>query len=161
PGPQQQVLFFIASRTGMMVKRPAIGAEGFVLDHYDRAAIDRYLDTVGTPLLRALEAHVPYAIFCDSLEVFQSDWTGDLLHQFQRRRGYDLKPHLPALVASVGPATASIRRDWGRTLTELFDERFVTPLHDFAKEHHTRLRMQGYGVPPATVSSNALVDLPE
>src|SRR5262249_37723102 len=118
PGPQQQVLFFIASRTGMMVKRPAIGAEGFVLDHYDRAAIDRYLETVGTPLLRALEAHVPYAIFCDSLEVFQSDWTGDLLEQFQRRRGYDLKPHLPALVASVGPATASIRRDWGRTLTE-------------------------------------------
>src|SRR5262249_37923321 len=81
PGPQQQVLFFIASRTGMMVKRPAIGAEGFVLDHYDRAAIDRYLETVGTPLLRALEAHVPYAIFCDSLEVFQSDWTGDLLEQ--------------------------------------------------------------------------------
>jgi len=30
------ILFFISSRTGMMVKRPAIGAEGFVLDHFDR-----------------------------------------------------------------------------------------------------------------------------
>jgi hypothetical protein len=156
--PQQHVLFFIASRTGMMVKRPAIGAEGYVLDHYDRAAIDHYLDTVGARLLGALHTHPPYAIFCDSLEVFQSDWTGDLLEQFQQRRGYDLKPHLPALVANVGPETASVRRDWGKTLTELLDERF---LHEFAQRHHTRLRLQGYGIPPATISSNALADLPE
>ena len=37
------ILFFIAGRTGMTVKRPAIGAEGFVLDHYDRAAIENHL----------------------------------------------------------------------------------------------------------------------
>jgi len=30
-------LFFISSRSGMMVKRAAVGAEGFVLNHYDRA----------------------------------------------------------------------------------------------------------------------------
>src|SRR5690349_15011903 len=39
------VLWFIASRTGMLVKRPAIGAEGFVLDHFDRAAIENHLKT--------------------------------------------------------------------------------------------------------------------
>ena len=33
----REMLFFISSRTGMMVKRPAVGAEGFVLNHYDRA----------------------------------------------------------------------------------------------------------------------------
>ena len=32
-------VFFISSRTGMIVKRTAIGAEGFVLDHYDKNAI--------------------------------------------------------------------------------------------------------------------------
>jgi hypothetical protein len=158
-----QLLVFIASRTGMMVKRPAIGGEGFVLDHYDRAAIDRYLETVGAPLLRGLAMQPPYAIFCDSLEVFQSDWTADLLDEFQRRRGYDLTPHLPALVptAAATPETAAIRRDWGKTLTELLEERFITPLHAFAQQHGTRLRIQGYGVPPATISSNALADLPE
>ncbi len=31
--------YFISSRTRQMVKRAAVGAEGFVLDHYDRAAI--------------------------------------------------------------------------------------------------------------------------
>ncbi len=162
-GDATTAMFFIASRTGMMVKRAAVGAEGFVLDHYDRAAIDHYLDAVGTRLLRPLDAHPPYAIFCDSLEVFQSDWTADLLEEFQRRRGYDLTPHLPALVANIAPVatTAAIRRDWGKTLTELLDERFLTPLHDWAQQHHTRLRLQGYGVPPATISSNALADLPE
>ena len=41
-GPHE-VLFFISSRTGMQVKRPAVGAEGFVLDHMNRAATDMYL----------------------------------------------------------------------------------------------------------------------
>jgi hypothetical protein len=36
---ERTALFFIASRTGMMVKRPAVGAEGFVLDHYNQRAI--------------------------------------------------------------------------------------------------------------------------
>ena len=35
----------------MKVKRAAVGAEGFVLDHYSRFAIDRYLQAVGKPLL--------------------------------------------------------------------------------------------------------------
>jgi hypothetical protein len=33
---QYEVLFFISSRTGMQVKRPAVGGEGFVLDHMNR-----------------------------------------------------------------------------------------------------------------------------
>src|SRR5262249_52964616 len=36
------VIFFISSRTGMTVKRPAVGAEGFVLDHYDQNAIETH-----------------------------------------------------------------------------------------------------------------------
>ena len=46
-GQGRVVLFFIASRTRQMVKRAAVGAEGFVLDHYDRAAIDTHLKSVG------------------------------------------------------------------------------------------------------------------
>src|SRR5262245_12858439 len=36
------VQFFISSRTGMRVKRPAVGAEGRVVNHLDRAALDSY-----------------------------------------------------------------------------------------------------------------------
>ena len=157
----KEVQFFVASRTGMMVKRPAVGAEGFVVDHYDRSAIDHYLKVVGDPMMRALGADAPYAAFCDSFEVFGSDWTGDLLAEFQKRRGYDLKPYLPALVSDIGPKTAAIRHDWGRTLTELVEDRFMKPMQAWAQANKTRFRVQGYGMPPATVSSNALADLPE
>jgi hypothetical protein len=117
------LLFFVASRTGQTVKRPALGAEGFVLDHYDRAALDTYLASVGDRLMQAFPSNAPRAIFCDSLEVYGSNWTADFLREFRRRRGYDLKPYLPALVGNIGAQTGAIRHDWGETLTELFNER--------------------------------------
>ncbi|MGE0104150.1 MAG: glycosyl hydrolase [Blastocatellales bacterium] len=161
PGSGDEVFFFISSRTGMMVKRPAVGAEGFVLDHYDRRAIDGYLRDVGDKLVGAFGSNPPFAVFCDSLEVFNSDWTGDYLEQFRRRRGYDLKPYLPALAADIGPETEAIRHDWTLTLTEVFNDNFLAPLRDWAKSKGARLRMQGYGIPPMTLSGNSRVDLPE
>nr|HEV7953218.1 glycosyl hydrolase [Candidatus Acidoferrales bacterium] len=155
------VLFFISSRTGMTVKRPAIGAEGFVLDHYDRAAIENHLKVVGDTMLNKLGANIPHAVFCDSLEVYGSDWTSDFLEEFQKRRGYDLKPYLPALVGNIGEKTGAIRNDWGKTLSELFEERFLTPTESWAKAHHTLFRAQLYGIPPATLSSYRLIDLGE
>jgi alpha-L-rhamnosidase len=157
----QRVLFFISSRTGMMVKRPASGSAGFVLDHYDSEAIANHLHAVGDRLLSAFGDHPPYAVFSDSLEDYASNWTPGLLSEFQHRRGYDLTPHLPALVGDIGPDTAAIRHDWGQTLTELANERFLQPMHSWASEHHTLLRSQTYGFPPVTLSSNRYEDLPE
>jgi hypothetical protein len=156
-----EAMFFISSRTGQQVKRPAVGSEGFVMNHLDRAALDSYVKNVGDPMMRGLGANRPHAIFCDSLEVYSSDWTGDLLAEFQKRRGYDLKPHLPALVVEVGEKTAQIRHDWGKTLTELFNERFLAPLQAWAKQNGTQLRTQCYGVPAVALSSNAYTDLSE
>jgi hypothetical protein len=95
------------------------------------------------------------------LEDYGSNWTGDLMEQFRTRRGYDLTPYLPALIGDAGPLTASVRHDWGRTLTDLANERFLAPLHDWAQQHHTLLRSQTYGFPPVTLSSNRYQDLPE
>jgi len=155
------VLFFISSRTRQTVKRPAAGAEGFVLDHYDRAAIDTHLKMVGEPLLKAVAKNPPYAIFSDSLEVYNSDWTGNFLAEFQKRRGYDLMPYLPALAGDIGDKTKAIRHDWGQTLTELANENYLAPVTAWAKAHGTRFRSQTYGIPPVALSSYALVDLPE
>jgi hypothetical protein len=202
PSPRE-VLFLIESRTGQMVKRAAVGAEGYVLDHFSAPSLSAYLKSVGDPLLRAFGPTPPYAVFCDSLEVYDSDWASDFLEEFKRRRGYDLRPLLPQLVAAspdlkvgptsrsapapnvnVGPtpgpagttgdgatspvgttlrsgATEALRNDWGRTLTELLDERFLAPMQQWARQHGTRFRVQGYGTPPATLSSNAYADLPE
>jgi hypothetical protein len=154
-------LNFWAGHTGQTVKRPAFGAEGWVLDHYNRAALEAHFKAVGEPLLKALEKTPPYAIFSDSLEVYNADWTPNLLDEFQKRRGYSLTPFLPSLAQDTGENAAAVRHDWGLTLSELADENYLKPLTAFAKAHGTRFRSQTYGIPPVTLSSNALVDLPE
>ena len=153
--------YFISGRTRQKVKRAAVGAEGFVLDHYDPAAIANHLKNVADKLLAAAGPNPPYAVFSDSLEVYGSDWTPNFLEEFQRRRGYDLRPYLAALVTDIGPKTMAIRHDWGKTLSELADANYLTPIREWAARHGTRFRSQTYGTPPVTLSSNALVDLPE
>jgi hypothetical protein len=155
------VLFFVSSRTGQQVKRASFGAEGFVLDHMDRRAIERHLKTAGEPMLKALGPNPPYAIFSDSLEVYNSDWTPGLLDEFRKRRSYDLLPLLPALVGDIGDSTAAIRHDWAKTLTELVEENYIEPLKNWAHAKGTRLRSQTYGTPPVTLSSAAHSELLE
>jgi len=154
-------LIFIASHTKQTVKRAAFGAEGFVLDHFSRAAIDAHLAGVATPLLNAFGDQPPYAVFSDSLEVYASDWTANLPEEFLARRGYDLIPHLPELVAGGSPQAEAVRHDWGRTLSDLIRENYLAPVTSFAAEHHSRFRSQTYGEPAVTLADEAVPNLPE
>ena len=48
--------------------------------------------------------------------------------------------HLPALAGGdEGAGADGVRHDWGRTLTELVDERFLAPLHDWARARTVRV----------------------
>jgi hypothetical protein len=154
-------LFFIAGHTGQVVKRAAVGAEGWVLDPFSRQAVATHLQSVGEPLVKAFGATPPYAVFSDSLEAYGADWTRDLPTEFKLRRGYDLLPHLPELVAGGTPAAEKIRHDWGVTLTELVNENYLSQINNWALAHHTRFRSQTYGEPAVTFSSEHLVALPE
>lgn len=154
-------LFFIASHTMQTVKRPAAGAEGYVLDHFSRAAIDEHLNDVAAPLLNAFGAQSPYSVFSDSLEVYGADWTGDLPAEFQKRRGYDLIPHLPELLAGGSPQAEAIRHDWGQTLSDLIRDNYLAPLTNFAVAHQTRFRSQTYGEPAVTLADESVANLPE
>jgi hypothetical protein len=155
------IVCYITSRTGQQVKRAALGGEGFVLDHLNATAVRHHLDAVAGPLLNAFGASPPYSVFSDSLEVYASDWTDDFLAEFQRRRGYDLKPHLPQIDSGKGPDAPALRHDWALTQTELVNERYLEPVKAWAHAHGTRFRSQTYGEPAVSMSSNRLVDLPE
>lgn len=160
-GAAKSVLFFIGSHTGMQVKRPAYGAEGYVIDSYSTKVVDKFIHEIAEPELKALGTNLPYSVFCDSLEVAGEDWTGDFLAEFQKRRGYDLRPWLPALTTDAGPKTKDIRHDWGQTLTELYNENFVGRMTKWSEANHTKFRVQGYGTPPAALFSYAYANLPE
>ena len=155
-----EVLFFIGGKSGMQVKRPSVGSEGYVLNHLDKPSVESYLKNTGDRLYSAFDKNnTPFSFFCDSLEVYQQDWTDDFLAEFERRRGYDLQPFLPALAMDTGAKTAEIRYDWGRTLTELFNERFMIPMREWGRKNNTKFRIQGYGIPPAAISSNQWADI--
>ncbi len=157
----ETVLYFISSHTGQMVKRAAYGAEGLVLDHFSRAAIDEHLTDVATPLLKAFGSQPPDSVFSDSLEVYGSDWTLDLPEAFKKLRGYDLIPHLPELLAGGTPEAEAVRHDWGETLSDLVRTNYLGPLTEFARAHRTQFRSQTYGTPAVTLADEAVPNLPE
>jgi hypothetical protein len=153
------VVFYFAGQTGQVVKRAAVGADGYVLDHYNRAAIDLHLREAGDKLLSVVDPGSIDSVFCDSLEVYDADWTMDLLEEFSKRRGYELRPLLPIAEFGAGERADAIRRDYGRTLTELFEERFLVPMQAWATKKGVRFRIQNYGVPPAALASARHADI--
>ena len=157
-----EVTFYTLGFPGLVqVKRAAVGGEGYIVDHYSPTAIGTFIKDVAEPEVKACGPNPPYAIFCDSLEVAGENWTPNFLAEFKKRRGYDLEPLLPALFGDLGSKTLDIRYDWGRTVTEIFNDYFNKTFTKFAHENDTRFRIQGYGTPPAAVSSYAYCDLPE
>jgi hypothetical protein len=154
-------LFFVSSHTRQAVKRAAFGAEGLVLDHFARPAINEHIADVATPLLKAFGDQPPYSVFSDSLEVYGSDWTLNLPFEFLKRRGYDLIPHLPELLAGGSAQADAVRHDYGLTLSDLIRENYLAPLTRFAESHHTQFRSQTYGQPAVTLADEAIPNLPE
>ena len=141
-----RVTFYTIGTAGLVqVKRPAFGGEGNIIDHYSPTVIGKFIKEIAEPEIQACGPNPPYAIFCDSLEVGGENWTPNLLAEFQKRRGYDLKPLLPALFGDFGPKTLDIRHDWGQTVTEIFNDYFITAFKKLAQRqpqqiHHPGLR---------------------
>jgi hypothetical protein len=156
PAPRT-LLTFIESPTLMKVKRASLGGEGLVLDHLSREALQYYLKAVGDKLVAGSASGIR-AIHSDSMEVFRADWTESLPAEFKRRRGYDLKPWLPALVAEAGAATADVRYDFWRTVSELASDNYVRPLADWCHGRGVKLQAESYGTPPVDLHSYAKVD---
>ncbi len=150
---------YIAGPTRMGVKRPAFGAEGLVVSHYDRGALDRYLSSVIDPMLKASRGEIK-ELGCDSLEVYGSNWTPDLPVQFKKRRGYDLIPHLPELFDAKSEPGKAVRFDFWRTLAELTEERFTIPLGNWCAKRGLNLEMEPYGTPPNPMTSSRYIQTP-
>lgn len=61
-------------------------------------------------------------------------WTEDLAAEFQRRMGYELPAHLPALRYPLGD-WRKVRHDYYRVLLELFIERWAQPYFQWCEDH--------------------------
>jgi len=59
------------------------------------------------------------------------------------------------------PDAARLRADYHRTMVELYEENFVAVCQRWAAGRGVPFRVQGYGTPPATISSYRFADLVE
>jgi hypothetical protein len=151
---------FIVGPTYMKVKRAALGGEGYVVDHLSRSAAQRYLDAVVAPLLGAIHNAPLRSLFCDSLEVYNANWTHDLPEQFRHRRGYDLIPHLPDLFDDSSPAAPDLRFDLWRTVAELAEGEFMQTVHEFCRKHGVSFALEAYGTPSMGFTAARRCDVP-
>jgi hypothetical protein len=150
---------------GKLVERAAPGGEGFVIDHFSRDAIQRYLlrfdDAFRGRSLAGLRA-----FFNDSYEVDdaqgEADATPSLFAEFQKRRGYDLRRRLPELFEDPGDDVSwRVFADYRQTLSELLLDTFTTEWRSWAKRRGAVVRNQAHGSPANLLDLYAASDIPE
>jgi len=145
---------------GKMVERAAPGAEGNVIDHFSAVALKKYLSRFDG----AFAGHDLTGLRCffnDSYEVDdargQGNWTPRLFEEFRRRRGYDLKEHLPALLKGDGRVLC----DYRETISDLLLDEFTKPWGDWARSKGAVIRNQAHGSPANILDLYAASDIPE
>jgi hypothetical protein len=150
---------------GKLVERAAPGGEGYVIDHFSHDAIRRYL----SPFDRAFAGARLYglrAFFNDSYEVDdasgQADWTPRLFDEFQKRRGYDLRHHLPALFGGDDDERgARVLADYRETIGDLLLDTFTAEWNGWAHRRNSLTRNQAHGSPGSLLDLYAASDIPE
>jgi len=63
-------------------------------------------------------------------------WSLTIEREFKRRRGRELRPLLPALVAETGPAGARARYDFWNTVGELVSENYFGQIQTWCHKHN-------------------------
>ncbi len=69
------------------------------------------------------------------IDNFVIPWTKGMFRVFRERRGYDLRPFLPALYLNMGEKTARVRWDFWRTLSEQYTESYYKRIRRWCEEH--------------------------
>lgn len=149
---------------GKMVERAGPGGEGNVIDHFSDAALKHYLHRFDS----AFEGHDIKSLrsfFNDSYEVDDArgsaDYTYTLFEEFNKRRGYDLREHLPALFNAEHADHKYILCDYRETISELVLNNFTLPWKAWAHRHDALIRNQAHGSPSNILDLYAAVDIPE
>ncbi|WP_234027347.1 glycosyl hydrolase [Aurantiacibacter arachoides] len=147
PGRDWRILNFGWSLTGKTNHPATPEATGLEVDKLDPAAVRRYLETylgmyretLGPDMMgdRGLTA-----LLTDSIEVGAANWTPQMETEFAARRGYALRPWLPALAGAVLGSPAETERflhDWRETLAEMLAEYHYGTIAEVAHEHGLRV----------------------
>ena len=181
------ILYYLVKLTGFTkVTHGAPGASGPVLDHYNKAAVQKYLNRMSDAIGKKIGVMGDYfrSVFIDSMEMHGSNWSRDMLAEFKARNKYDLEPYLPFILFEINQKLAyrgehlttaygsecsnevqdvihRVRFDFERTRLALFQERFLDTFTIWCKENKIKSRVQTYGGVYYPLQSAMQVDIPE
>lgn len=172
----------LKTRAFLEVINGAPGANGQVLNHFNRAAVEKYLNHMSDAIQKRIGPlkNRVRALFVDSMELEGANWTGDMAEEFKKRRGYDIMPYLPLIFSRIGAMgniydynygtrftpefqdiIERVRCDFDRTKVELLKERFVAPFQQWCKSNGMLSRAQAYGRGYHPLEASMGMDLPE
>ncbi len=179
----KHVLYFMVKVDSFAsVINGAPGAAGSILNHMDSSAVRKYLDNMSDTIEGRIGPLSQYlrAFFVDGMELEGSNWTDDFAEEFERRRGYDVRPWLPFTmfkVARLGNVEKydygaekgerfreevnRVRFDFELTKAELLHERYTTTLVQWCRDKNVKSRIEAYGRGFFTLDSSLDVDIPE
>jgi len=166
------------SLVGSMVAAPK---QGPVLNHLDSLKVIKNYEYLFGPRtgLQPYFGNPMRAIFTDSYE-FSVDrhYTVDFLAFFKKRRGYDATPWLPANMQfrynyaswknpysspdfTFGPEDWRLKYDYDLTLSELFQENFITASCNWTEKRDLLFRTQAYGMNLDMIANAGHASIPE
>jgi len=171
PEGQWIVLRIGYSLTGAQNRPAAPEATGLEVDKLDAAAVERYIDTYIDMYRDAADGlvgeHGLHAIMFDSWESGFANWSPVILEGFERLRGYDPAPWLPALAGYVVESPEQSDKflwDWRRTIQQLLKENhyeFLTDyLHDIGMIRYGEAHEAGFSTMGEGMEMKQSADIP-
>lgn len=161
PPEDGKMVALYVGKTLQQVKRAAPGGQGYVVNHFDKEAVKRYLSKFDKAFAET-QTPFPNGFFNDSYEVYGANWTKDLLLEFEKKRGYKLQDYFWDLLAN-GQTETSVRviSDYRETVGDILKENFTEVWTEWAHSHGVITRNQAHGSPANLIDIYAAVDIPE
>jgi hypothetical protein len=139
--------------------------EGLECDKFSKAALDAHwagfmqkvLDDLGPLAGPTLDSTL-----IDSYEVGGQNWTEQFRQEFQKRRGYDLLPYLPAFTGRVVDNPQVSERflwDVRRTIADLFAENYYGHFTELCHQHGLQSAVEPYTGPFESLQAGAPADI--
>ena len=167
PAGRWKVLRFVAVPTGGRTKHGRPEAMGLECDKMSVAAAELHWKSYTKRIIDRLKSKgIPLAgIVMDSHEAGAQNWTDDMLEEFARRRGYDLRPYLPLMAGyCVAPNAEDVLADFRRTCVELIAERYYGTFDRLCREEGLSFTGQAGGgmfMIADSVFSKKYISIPE
>ena len=133
--------------------RPAVPSGlGYEVDKLSKEYTEEYIKEYLSPIQRGLGSLYGKSfryITMDSWEAGMQNWTDYMIDEFQKRRGYDPTPYLPALFGRIVISSEVSDRflwDFRRTLADMFAENHYGVISKYLKKEGIGIYGEASGV---------------